>query len=243
MEEMRKTYLPAAGYHWLLPLYDPIVQLLGGEAAMRVLLEHAGIRPGHRVLDIGCGTGSLVVLMKRLHLDVDVVGLDPDPQALARGRHKAARAAVSVQFDQGFAEALPYADGSVDRVVSSFMFHHLSRDEKAGMLREVRRVLRPEGVLTLLDFGGPEAGADSFLARLIHSRPHLRDNAEDRILALMRQAGLARPQKVSQGAMLCGRVRMNYYQAAVPIAAAGAVPPVQTALPAGSAGASKGEKQ
>jgi ubiquinone/menaquinone biosynthesis C-methylase UbiE len=93
------------------------------------------------------------------------------------------------------------------------MFHHLSGDEKAGMLREVQRVLKPGGVLTLLDFGGPEAGAEGFLARLIHASHHLKDNAEDHILALMRQAGLGSPQKVSQGAMLLGRVRLNYYQA------------------------------
>ena len=212
MEDTRKTYLPAAGHAWLLPLYDPIVKLLGGDAARRALLDHAFIRPGQRVLDIGCGTGSLVVLLKRLHPDVDVVGLDPDPKALARGRRKAAQASVSIQFDQGFADDLPYTDASVDRVLSSFMFHHLPRDEKAGMLREVRRVLRPGGFFTLLDFGGPESAADGFLGRLIHSSHHLRDNSEDQILALMSQAGFASPQKVSQGTMLFGRVRMHYYQ-------------------------------
>jgi ubiquinone/menaquinone biosynthesis C-methylase UbiE len=213
MEDTRKPYLPAAGHTWLLPLYDPLVKLLGGDAARRTLLEHACLRPGQRVLDIGCGTGSLVVLIKRLHPNVDAVGLDPDPKALARGKRKAARASVSIQFDQGFADALPYLDASVHHVVSSFMFHHLSRDEKAVMLREVQRVLRPGGVLTLLDFGGPEAGAEGFVARLIHSSHHLKDNAEDHILALMRQAGLGSPQKVSQGTMLFGQVRMNYYQA------------------------------
>ena len=223
MEDTRKTYLPAAGHTWLLPLYDPLVKLLGADAARRALLEHACLRPGQRVLDIGCGTGSLVVLIKRLHPDVEVVGLDPDPKALARGRRKAARASVSVQFDQGFADELPYTDASVDRVLSSFMFHHLLRDEKEGMLREVRRVLRPGGFFTLLDFGGPESGTDGFLARLIHSSHHLRDNSEDRILALMSQAGFASPKKVSQGTMFFGRVRMNYYQASVPTSEVGAV--------------------
>src|SRR5438270_8100613 len=123
MTESSRTYLPAAGHDWLLPLYDPIVKLLGGDAARRALLEQACIRPGQRILDIGCGTGSLVVLIKRQHPDVDVVGLDPDPKALARGRHKAARASVSIQFDQGFADALPYTDAAFDRVFSSFMFH------------------------------------------------------------------------------------------------------------------------
>src|SRR5262245_50743482 len=127
MEETRKTYLPAAGRDWMLPLYDPLVKLLGGDAARRALLDQALIQPGHSGLDVGCGTGTLVVLIKRLHPDVNVIGLDPDPRALARARRMAAPAAVSAQFDQGFSDALPYTNASIDRVYSSFMFHHLQR--------------------------------------------------------------------------------------------------------------------
>jgi len=79
-----RTYLPAAGHDWSLPLYDPIVKLLGGDAARRALLEQAALRPGQRVLDVGCGTGTLATLIKQLYPDVEVVGLDPDPKALAR---------------------------------------------------------------------------------------------------------------------------------------------------------------
>jgi hypothetical protein len=55
MEETRKTYLPAAGRDWMLPLYDPLVKLLGGDVARRALLDQGSIQPGHRVLDVGCG--------------------------------------------------------------------------------------------------------------------------------------------------------------------------------------------
>lgn len=99
---------------------------------------------------------------------------------------------------------------------SSFMFHHLQRDEKEGMLREVRRVLTPGGIFTLLDFGGPESG-ETGLARLIHSSHHIRENSAERILALMSQAAFADSKKVSEGTMFFGRVRINYYQASVPI--------------------------
>src|SRR6266849_8894036 len=100
MMESTRTYLPAAGHDWSLPLYDPIVKLLGGDKIRRVLLDQASLQPGQRVLDIGCGTGTLAILSKRLHPDVEVVGIDPDPKALARARRKAAKAAVSIQFDQ-----------------------------------------------------------------------------------------------------------------------------------------------
>lgn len=125
MEEYGRTYLPAAGHDWALPFYDTIVKLFGFDRARRTLVNQAAIRPGHHVLDIGCGTGSLVTLIKRLHPDVEVVGLDPDPKALARARRKAAGTAVSIQFDQGFSDELPYPEASFDRVFSSFMLHHL----------------------------------------------------------------------------------------------------------------------
>ena len=181
MEETHKTYLPAAGHDWLLPLYDPIVKLLGGEAARRALLDQACIRPGQRVLDIGCGTGSLVVLIKRLHPDVDVVGLDPDPKALARGRRKAARTSVSVQFDQGFADELPYADASVDRVFSSFMFHHLSdvRSLKCVMIQslldiQVALKLTPLLLVTTLGLAYPLTFADMSKLVILVREPQFR---------------------------------------------------------------------
>ncbi len=211
----RRTYIPAAGHDWTLPLYDPLVKLLGGDRTRRALVDQAAIRPGHRVLEIGCGTGTLAVVIKRLHPDVDVVGLDPDPKALARARRKAERAAVSIQFDQGFSDEMPYPETSFDRVFSSFMFHHLQGHEKEKTLREVRRVLKPAGFLHLLDFAGPEARAGGFLARWLHSTHQLRDNSENRMLTLMSQAGFADPKKVGQGAILFGRVRINYYQASV----------------------------
>jgi ubiquinone/menaquinone biosynthesis C-methylase UbiE len=206
MAESRRAYLPAAGHAWALPLYDPIVKLLGGEAARRTLVEQAALRPGDRVLDLGCGTGGLTLLIKRLHPHAEVVGLDPDPQALARARRKAARAGVALQLDQGFGDELPYPDASFDRVLSAFVLHHVPPDEKEPTLREVRRVLAPGGALHLVDFGGPDPKVGGVLTRWIHASHHLRDNFGDRIPALMRQAGLTDAQMVSHRRMLLGHI-------------------------------------
>jgi ubiquinone/menaquinone biosynthesis C-methylase UbiE len=206
-----RTYLPAAGHDWLLPLYDPFVKLLGGDRARKTLLEQAALRPGHRVLDIGCGTGSLVVLIKHLHPDVDIIGLDPDPKALARARRKAEKAGVSIQFDQGFSDELPYQEATFDRVFSSFMFHHLEKDEKAKTLREIRRVLKGGGSFHMVDFGGPDSDGKGTLAHWIHSRHRLKDNSDERILILMKEAELGDPQLASRGRLFL--MRIAYYRA------------------------------
>jgi SAM-dependent methyltransferase len=150
----QRQFLPAMGRRWLLPLYDPFTRLLGVRALHQALLEAADLRPGHRVLEIGCGTGNLALLAKAHHPEATVVGLDPDLEALARAQRKALRRGLAVQFDRGTAGELPYADGSVDRVLSSLMLHHLPAGEKPRALAEVRRVLAPGGELHLVDISG-----------------------------------------------------------------------------------------
>ena len=206
MGEEHRHFIPAAGHDWLLPLYDPLQRLFGGDSIRRELVDCAALVPGHRVLDIGCGTGSLTVLLARDHPEAGVVGLDPDPKALARATRKAARAGVAVRFDEGFSDALPYGDASFDRVFSSFMLHHLKPAEKKRTLLECRRVLEPGGVLFLLDFGGAGPRADGLLARWLHRSEALRDNLEGRMPVLVGAAGFADVSEVVARATIFGRV-------------------------------------
>src|SRR5678816_2698583 len=125
---------------------------MGFDRARRELISGVNIERDHNILDIGCGTGTLVVNLKRQYGSAQVVGLDPDQKALRRARIKAARTSVSVQLDQGFADQLPYEKESFDHIFSSFMFHHLNEQERENMLREVLRVLKPAGLFHLVDF-------------------------------------------------------------------------------------------
>jgi len=217
MANIEHTYLPAAGHDWALPLYDPLVKLLGMDTVRRVLLNQAAVRATHRVLDIGCGTGTMAILIKRLQSGTDVVGLDPDPKALARAKRKAEQSGLSVRFDQGSSDNLPYSDGSFDRVLSSFMFHHLQADQREATLCEVRRVLKPGGSFHLVDFEGPGNGSPGWLTRLLHSSERLKDNSEGRVLALMNRAGFQGAKKVLDGGLLFGALSIGYFQASVPM--------------------------
>jgi ubiquinone/menaquinone biosynthesis C-methylase UbiE len=193
-----RFFVPAAGRHWRLPFYDLVASLLGADAARRKLVQHADIQRGECVLDVGAGTGALALEIKGSQPLADVTGIDPDPRALGLARRKAERARLSVRFDQGFADSLPYPAGSFDRVTSSFVLHHLAPGEKTAALGELRRVLRPGGRLHLLDFDGPRAGDAGFLARRIHASAPLRDNDADRILEYLTSTGFEQPKVVGR---------------------------------------------
>jgi ubiquinone/menaquinone biosynthesis C-methylase UbiE len=208
---VERPFVPGLGREWLLPLYDPLTAAIGINRARRLLVEHASLRAWHHVLDVGCGTGTLALMIKRRFPDAAVTGIDPDAKALVRGGLKAKNAGVRVQFDRGFGDALPYAEASFDRVLSSFMFHHLDRGEKAGMLREARRVLKPDGRLLLVDFAGRDApGA---LGRRMHSHARLADNTEADVLGLMRDAGLDDARAVDRRRAFGGLLHVTYYEA------------------------------
>jgi ubiquinone/menaquinone biosynthesis C-methylase UbiE len=209
--EAHRRYLPAAGRDSLLPLYDPITRLLGLDRLRRALLDQAGLEPQHRVLDVGCGTGSLAVTIKKLHPTVTVVGVDPDRKALARAERKARRTAALVRFDLGFADALAYPDASFDRVFSSMMFHHLESGVKEQSLREIRRVLRPGGRLELVDFWSGRSHPHGPLSRIVHSHAHVRDNVESRIPGLMSAAGFKDARRVGERRSIIGR--LGFFQA------------------------------
>ncbi len=214
MGDTHRSYIPAAGHDWLLPLYDPLQRWLFREGFMRALVDDANIGPDQRVLDIGCGTGTLIILVQRLHPQAEVVGLDPDPKALAIAKQKSEKAGVAINFVRGFADEIPYPPASFDRVLSSFMFHHLTRDEKLGALRDVSRVLRPGGSLHLLDFGRPRSWYSSVLARLLHRGQHLRDNIEGHIPQFMSESGFAESAEVAHRSTVFGTI--SYYRAAQP---------------------------
>ena len=122
----------------------------------RQLVVDANIQSHARVLDLGCGTATLTILIKTMHPDADVVGVDGDAKILELGRQKAVRAGLEVNLTQAMAFNLPYADSSFDRVLSSLMFHHLTRENKLRTLKETDRVLRTGGEIHIADFGRPQ---------------------------------------------------------------------------------------
>ena len=184
-----REYVPGMGKHYLLPLYDVVHHLFGVRPIHEEMIRLAALRDGMRVLDVGCGTGNLLRTTGRKHPEVELTGLDPDPKALARARRKARRAGVAVRLERGFAQELPFPDGSFDRVFSSLMLHHLDTGSKDALLAEVRRVLRPDGVLVLADAVVTERGHGHLGRRKGGMGEQLRDNVGDAVSRRIAAAG------------------------------------------------------
>ena len=156
-----RHFLPALGEHRPVAFYDALGRLAGAPRIYAAVARVAGVDGGATVVDVGCGSGALLRRVGRGRPDLRLLGVDPDERMLRTARRKAARSrdrsVREARFERGYAQELPAGDGTVDRVLSSLVFHHLDADGRTAMLAEARRVLRPGGALVLADFdgGGP----------------------------------------------------------------------------------------
>lgn len=193
MNHAHRRFIPALGFQVLTPLYDPLVAATTrGHVFKRELIAQAAVRDGDRVLDLGCGTGTLAVRVKQAVPGAPVTGVDADERMLSRARQKARKAGVQVRWDRAMAENLPYADASFERVVSSLFFHHLQPNEKRVALREVYRVLAPGGELHVADWGRPDPllRVPFYAVQVLDGFANTRDHVEGRLGQFFKDAGL-----------------------------------------------------
>ena len=152
-----EKYVPALSFDSLTFLYDPIVRWTTRENEFKTkLVEQANVQAEQKVLDVGCGTATLTIALKKSCPEAAVHGLDGDGKILSIARKKIQRENVEVFLEQGFSNSLPYESGSFDCVVSSLFFHHLTPENKKETLREIWRVLKPNGDLHIADWGKPQ---------------------------------------------------------------------------------------
>lgn len=188
-------FVPALGVHALTRLYDPLIALTLRERAVKQqLVDQAGLAPGQSVLDFGCGTGTLALLLKRSCPAARVVGIDIDPTVLELARRKIARAGLDVELRQGAFTADSFAPGSFDRIVTTLVLHHLTRDEKLAVLRAMRVALRAGGELHVADFGPPHNALMRLVSRVVShvdGEGRVGDNLAGTLPAIIAEAGFA----------------------------------------------------
>ncbi len=199
---MKEKFIPALRYSWLTKIYDPIIQhTMPEEKFKKQLISQANISENARVLDFGCGSLTLSLMAKRSNPAADVHAVDVDEKILkiAEEKQREAQADISIQRYEG--RILPYQSNSFDRVISSLVFHHLSREQKMNALYEIHRVLKPGGEIHIADWGKAKnvfMRMAFFLIQFLDGFKTTTDNVKGLIPSFMRQAGFAEAIETSQ---------------------------------------------
>ncbi len=189
------SFVPALGFDWLTRFYDPVIALLMRERPFKQrLIDQARIAPGHDVLDLGCGTGTLVIMIKRACPAARVVGIDIDPKVLAIARRKIRAAGLDIELVEGAVDAPPFPLQSFDRVLSTLVLHHLTADEKRRAAAAARHVLRAGGELHVADWGKPHTPLMRLAAHAVRAfdgSDRLAVHLDGRLPGLIAEAGFS----------------------------------------------------
>ena len=138
-----KTRLKAT---WMTGDYDLFSRFLEKDAEL--FFRRLGVRPGTRLLDVACGAGQLSLMAARA--GATVVGCDIATNWLEKARTRAAAEGLEITFEEGDAEALPYADAQFDTVVSLIGAMFAPRPDLVAA--ELTRVCRPGGMIAMANW-------------------------------------------------------------------------------------------
>jgi demethylmenaquinone methyltransferase / 2-methoxy-6-polyprenyl-1,4-benzoquinol methylase len=139
------------------PTYDRYARLLsfGQDPRWRSFLVSRVPADARRVLDVATGTAAVAIELARAEPERSVVGVDQSTEMLAAGRERVERAglAARIELREGRAEALPCADAEFDALTVTYLLRYV--DDVPATLAELARVVRPGGVVAMLEFGLP----------------------------------------------------------------------------------------
>lgn len=173
----------------------------------RRLLDNAGICPGMRVLDLGCGTGTLAAMAAQR--GAAVIGIDADPAMLRRAEPKIA--GLSVELIQALTTKVTLEQigggGAGDRVLSSLFFHHLPMDAKIQTLQLARAWLRSGGAIHIADWSCPRTNGARLrfgVVQLLDGIDLTREVLADAVPSAMAQAGFCDVQRLDTTSTILG---------------------------------------
>jgi ubiquinone/menaquinone biosynthesis C-methylase UbiE len=169
----------------------------------RKQIELMGIRKGEKILEVGCGTGTLSILSK---IAVDetgnVEGTDIAPGMISLAKQKAEKAKLKIDFKVASINELPCPDNYFDLVISSLMFHHLPVEIKKEGLEEIYRVLKEDGRFFLCDFCSPHILTIPLMYFMFIWIPSTRFQLLGKLPKLIKECKFKNVELIKKGALL-----------------------------------------
>lgn len=149
------NFIPAFHWHALTSSYENAAGFFAKSIWKRLADEVAKRAPQNAtVMDLGCGPGTVLRLIRDRRSDLKLTGSDIDP-AIIRIAEKEA-AGKDIQFHTASIDELPFQPQSADIIISSLMFHHLDESVKRKALEQIRGILKANGIFLLCDFSAPK---------------------------------------------------------------------------------------
>lgn len=192
---MSYKFAPAFISDFFTPFYDFLIEQGGlGKSLQKKILKYAQIIDGETILDVGCGSGGLLIMVKANYPRSKVVGIDPDNKILSIARKKLEKKKIEIELLNVYAEKLPFKSSSFDLVISSLTLHHMPTYIKKRTLKEIHRVLKDKGRFLLVDLGKPDSLFWKIMfaidpERFFSTGKYMKDNLEGRIPMLIKEAG------------------------------------------------------
>jgi len=190
--ENKNGFIPALKFEWLTRFYDPLLQLAGAEEAYQKILRRTNINDHDTLLDFGCGAGTLAIMAKQDTPKAIVHGVDVDPNILEVAQSKVNKHNYDVYLTSYDGTFLPYENAMFDKVLSTLVFHHLSRNQKLTSLNEIYRILKVGGELHIVDFGKAQnmvMRGMFLLIQLLDGFSNTSDNVDGLLPEMIERAG------------------------------------------------------
>lgn len=209
MNVNHERYISTLTFDRLTPLYDPLVRWILRENAFNWrLLEQGRVEKGQRVLDVGCRTATLAMLIKKARPGAEVIGIDGDRNAIAIAKENVRKAGLDIPlFDAGILD-LPCRDGYFDRIFTGMLFHHLATKDKILAAAEMHRVLKPGGELHVADFGRPQNALMAFIARMTRNFEEMDDNIQGLLPHVVCAAGFEHIETTAELTTMFGTIAL-----------------------------------
>lgn len=214
---MNSDFIPALRYHFLTPIYDNFIRFILPEKRLKNdLIRLAKISEAEaKLLDFGCGTGTLLLLIENKFRKIDSVGIDIDDKMLSVAKRKLQHTNSQLLNYNG--SNLPFLDDSFDVVLSSWVFHHFTRNQKFEAFSEIKRILKPGKSFYIADWGKPSnvlMRVLFFFLQLVDNFKTTKDNVDGKLPELLEKTGFENVKEIGYENTILGT--LCFYSATKP---------------------------